>query len=138
MEYVCDAPDDKTWFRLMTEAEAVRESELMRHAVEKHFRRERERAADRYQPPSSHFIEQDIGKESYIQRTMPVFLTLRDMDGQGLATAMLPPAGKADGARIVVGPGNTDPYIDQAEAIQALADHFGVTLDRATCYPYRR
>src|SRR5207344_48039 len=38
MEYVCDAPHDETWFRLTTEAEAVAESEEMRHAVEKHYR----------------------------------------------------------------------------------------------------
>ena len=49
MEYVCDAPRDETWFRLMTEAEAVAESEELRHAVEKHYRRERERAADSLQ-----------------------------------------------------------------------------------------
>ena len=34
MEYICDAPGDRTWFRLMSEGEAVMESELMRHAVE--------------------------------------------------------------------------------------------------------
>ena len=69
---------------------------------------------------------------------MPLFLTLRDMDGKGLATAMLPPGGKSGGACIIVGPGNADPYIDHAAAIEALADHFGLSLDRAHCYPYRR
>ena len=44
MKYICDAPDEKTWFRLETEAEADRESELMDHAVAKHYRREREQA----------------------------------------------------------------------------------------------
>ena len=34
MRYVCDAPGGKTWFRIETEAEAVAESETMRHAVE--------------------------------------------------------------------------------------------------------
>ena len=91
MEYVCDGPNDVTWFRLMTEAEAVAESEEMRHAVEKHYRRERERAGESFRPLSNVFIEQDIGKEAHIQRSMPMFLTLRDMDGNGLATAMLPP-----------------------------------------------
>ena len=43
---------------------------------------------------------------------MPLFLTLRDMNGNGLATAMLPPGGKSGGACIIVGPGNADPYID--------------------------
>ena len=95
MEYVCDAPNDETWFRLVTEAEAVAESEEMRHAVEKHYRRERERAGESFRPLTSVYIEQDIGKEAHIQRAMPLFLTLRDMNGKRLATAMLPPgAGK--------------------------------------------
>ena len=50
MEYVCDAPNDETWFRLVTEAEAVAELEEMRHAVEKHYRRERERAGESFRP----------------------------------------------------------------------------------------
>ena len=43
MEYVCDASHNRTWFRLVTEGEAVAKSLEMRHAVEKHYRRERER-----------------------------------------------------------------------------------------------
>jgi hypothetical protein len=50
----------------------------------------------------------------------------------------LPPGGKNGGACIIVGPGNSDPYIDHDEAIQALADHFDLSLDRSHCYPYRR
>ena len=138
MEYVCDAPHDHTWFRLVTEAEAVAESEEMRHAVEKHYRRERERAGESFRPLTSVYIEQDIGKESHIQRSMPLFLTLRNQDGKALATAMLPPGGKSGGACIIVGPGNADPYTDHADAIQALGDHFRLSLDRAHCYPYRR
>jgi hypothetical protein len=109
-----------------------------RHAVEKHYRRERERAGESFRSLSSVYIEQDIGKEAHIQRSMPLFLTLRDMDGNGLATAMLPPGGKSGGACIIVGPGNADPYIDSEDAIRALADHFKLSLDRAHCYPYRR
>ncbi|MSO99998.1 MAG: hypothetical protein EXR07_02950 [Acetobacteraceae bacterium] len=138
MEYVCDAPNDETWFRLMTEAEAVAESEEMRHAVEKHYRRERERATESFRPMSSVYFEQDIGKEAHIRRSMPLFLTLRNQDGKGLVTAMLPPGAKSGGASIIVGPANADPYADHAPAIEALADHFGLTLDRAQCYPYRR
>jgi hypothetical protein len=140
MEYVCDAPNNRTWFRLLTEGEAVAESMDMRHAVEKHYRRER--AADSFHPVSSVYIEQDIGKEDHIRRSMPLFLTLRDEEGKALVTAMLPPKGKGahglGGGCIIVGPGNADPYPDHADAIAALADHFGITLDRATCYPYRR
>lgn len=138
MEYVCDAPKDLTWFRLVTEGEAVAESEEMRHAVEKHYRREREKAAEGFRPLTSVFIEQDIGKEAHIQRSMPQFLTLRNQDGQPLVTAMLPPKGRSSGTVIVVGPANSDPYVNHADAIRALGDHFGMTLDRAHCYPYRR
>jgi hypothetical protein len=140
MEYVCDAPGDRTWFRVVTEGEAAAESEAMRHAVEKHFRRERERAAESFHPLTTVFIEQDIGKEAHIKRAMPLFLTLRDGNGVALVTEMLPPGGKrdVDFGCIIVGPGNSDPYADHGDAIKALADHFGLTLDRARCYPYRR
>ncbi len=53
MEYICDAPGDRTWFRLVTEGEAVLESELMRHAVEKYFRREWEQGG-RELPAADH------------------------------------------------------------------------------------
>ena len=77
--------------RLMTEVEAANELAEMRHAVEKHYRRELERAAASYRPLTTVFIEQDIGKKAHIDRTMPLFLTLRDQDGKPLVTAMLPP-----------------------------------------------
>lgn len=139
MEYVCDAPNNLTWFRLTTEGEAVAESLDMKHAVEKHYRRERERAAEAFQPAAgTMFIEQDINKEAHIQRAMPLFMTLRNEDGKALVTAMLPPRGKGGGGCIIVGPGNADPYPQYAGAIAALGAHFGVTLDRTSCYPYRR
>jgi hypothetical protein len=74
---------------------------------------------------------------------MPVFLTLRDAEGNALATAMLPqrPASGRDRLAsdpVVVGPGNGDPYPEHGDAIRALGEHFGVSLDRARCYPYRR
>ena len=139
MEYVCDAPRNRTWFRLMTEGEAVAESLEMYHAVEKHYRRERERAVDAFHPTTSVFIEQDINKEDHIRRAMPLFLTLRDQDGKALVTAMLPPKDKVGGGgSILVGPNNADPYPDNADAIAALGNHVGITLDRSSCYPYRR
>ncbi|MGH7154758.1 MAG: hypothetical protein ACREF3_12595 [Acetobacteraceae bacterium] len=140
MEYVCDAPGDLTWFRVVTEGEAAAESQEMNHAVEKYFRREREKAEASFKPMSSVFFEQAIGLEAHIKREMPLFLTLRDMNGKGLATAMLPAGGKPDRSfsPIIVGPANADPYVKHAEAIRALADHFGLTLDRSRCYPYRR
>jgi hypothetical protein len=140
MRYVVDAPKGKTWFRIETEAEAARESELMRHAVEKYFRLEKEKAAQTYKPASKTFFEQEIGLNAHIQREMPLFLTLRDEDGNAHVTAMLPPRGK-DGASfriIIVGPANADPYPANAEAIKALGSHFGVALERERCYPYQR
>jgi hypothetical protein len=141
MQFVCDAPRGKTWFRIETEGEAVRESRAMNHAVEKYFRQAQERAARSYVPPKSGpFIEQNIGLAAHVRRVMPVFLTLRAADGQPLATAMLPPAGRVDPAftPIVVGAANSDPFPQHADAIKKLGEHFGLLLDRARCYPYRR
>jgi len=140
MRYVVDAPNGKTWFRIETEAEAVHESELMRHNVEKYFRLEREKAAQTYRPVSKTFFEQEIGLNAHIQREMPLFLTLRDQDGNPHVTAKLPPGGK-DSAMfriIIVGPGNADPYPAGGAAIKALGGHFGIALDRDRCYPYQR
>jgi hypothetical protein len=50
MQYVCDAPEGKTWFRIETEGEAMHESRLMSHTVEKYFRREREKAVQSWRP----------------------------------------------------------------------------------------
>jgi hypothetical protein len=140
MQFICDAPGNKAWFRIETEAEATVESELMRHAVEKHFRVEWQKASRSFRPATTAFIEQEIGLKAHIQREMPLFLTLRDDEGTGLATAMLPPCGKdvSTCKPIIVGVENRDPFVDQGDAIRALADHFGITLDRVRCYPYRR
>lgn len=140
MKYVCDGPNRTTWFRIETEAEAEQESRLMDHAVAKYFRQAREAAAQSFTPPSSVSFEQRIGLEAHVQRTMPLFLTLRDAEGDGLATAMLPPGGREDPKFqiIIVGKGNADPYVDHEAAIDALGAHVGLTLDRRRCYPYRR
>ena len=139
MKFICDAPGGKAWFRIETDSEAQQESGLMQHAVEKYFRHEREKAAQSYQPsPGTAYIERDIGLNDHIQRQMPLFLTLRDGEGNGLATAMLPPGGRpAVGFRIIiVGRANGDPYRSDGEAIGALAKQFGLTLDRGSCFPY--
>lgn len=140
MQFVCDAPEGKTWFRIETEAEAQAESDAMSHAVEKYFRREREKALATYQPTSASFIERDIGLKAHIARAMPLFVTLRDREGAPLATAMLPPEGKDDDAFkiIIVGSSNGDPYPKEGGAIEALGKHFGLSLDRARCFPYGR
>ena len=140
MQYVCDA-GTKTWFRFETESEAALESRAMAHAVEKYFKQAQQEAATSYVPPkSAHYIEQNIGLKAHLQKAMPRFLTLRDGEGNALVTAMLPPEGENDGTfrPIVVGPENSDPYIEHGEAILALAKHFGLTLDPVRCYPYRR
>ena len=140
MKFICDARGNKTWFRIETEIEAARESDMMNHAVEKYFRNERDKAARSFQPVSKIVIEQDIGLAAHIQAEMPLFLTLRDGDGNGLVTAMLPPRGAEDAnfRPIVVGPRNADPYPDHGEAIAKLGEHFGLALDRERCFPYRR
>lgn len=140
MEYVCDAPP-YTWFRITTDAEATQESKAMDHAVEKYFRQMQERAAASYVPPRTGlYVEQSIGRKDHIKRTMPLFLTLRDREGKALVTAMLPPRGRDDSSfrPIVVGKSNADPYPEYADAIEALATHFSMTLDPDRCYPYRR
>jgi hypothetical protein len=140
MRYVCEAPAGKTWFRIETEVEAASESEIMRHAVEKYFRKEQEKAAQSFRPISKVFFEQEIGLKAHIQREMPLFLTLRDDSGTPLATAMLPPGGKDDRSfrPIIVGPGNADPYPEDGDSIRVLGEYYGITLERARCYPYRR
>jgi len=140
MKYVCDAPGDKTWFRIETEAEAASESDAMRHAVEKFFRKEQEKATQTFQPSSKINFEQEIGLKAHIQREMPLFLTLRDDEGNPLVTAMLPPGGHDDRSfrPIIVGMAHADPYVDYADSIRALGQHFGLTLERGRCYPYRR
>lgn len=140
MQYVCDAPPN-TWFRLETEGEAQVEATGMKHAVDKYFRQAREQAERSYvPPPTSLYIERNIGLKAHIQRAMPLFLTLRNRDGEPLVTAMLPPGAKEDKTfrPIVVGESNTDPFLVYAEAIRLLGNHYGMTLDPLRCYPYRR
>ena len=112
----------------------------MGHTVEKYFRREREKAVQSWHPERPNAIERDIGLKAHVQREMPLFLTLRDAEGNALTTAMLPPGGKdRSGFRIIiVGASNADPYPQQDAAIAALGAHFGLTLDRDRCFPYGR
>jgi hypothetical protein len=69
---------------------------------------------------------------------MPLFLTLRASDGEGLATAMLPPEGRnqVNFRIVIVGPENSDPYENNSPAIEALARHYGLELPRETSFPY--
>lgn len=139
MRYVCDAPGGRTWFRLETEAEAEAEAALMRHAVDKYFRRHLAEARESYRaPPGAAAFERDIGLKDHLARSTPLYLTLRADDGAGLATAMLPPEGRnqAHFRIIIVGPGNEDPYPEHGDAIGKLAQHFGLELKREDCFPY--
>lgn len=140
MQFVCDAPSGKAWFRIETEAEAAHESRLMGHTVEKYFCREREKAVQSFRPERPDSIERDIGLKAHIQREMPLFLTLRDGEGSALATAMLPPGGKdrGDFRIIIVAAANADPYPQHDAAIAVLGAHYGLMLDRDRCFPYRR
>jgi hypothetical protein len=139
MRYVCDAPDGATWFRLETETEAEAEAAIMHHAVDKYFRRAEAAARETYRAPKgTASFEQAIGLKDHIAKVMPLFLTLRSADGEGLATAMLPPQGRNQVSFkiIIVGSENADPYEDQEPAIEALAQHFGIELPREECFPY--
>ncbi len=141
MQYVCDASPKLTWFRIETESEALRESAEMNHKVARHFAQTRVDAAKSWKPPASaRYIEQDIGKQDHIVRNMPVFLTLRDEDGQPRVTAMLPPPGPSGSVfrPIIVGRGNSNPYVEYADAIAKLAAHMNCALEQSHCYPYRR
>lgn len=140
MKYVGDAPAGKTWFRLETEAEAEMESAAMGHAVAKHFSRAMAEARRSYVPTSSVSFEANIGLNAHLQRTMPLFVTLRDADGEPHVTGMLPPGGQDDPTfrPIIVGRNNSDPYPGYGDAIAALGTIFGLTLDRSRCYPYGR
>ncbi len=139
MRFVCDAPGRATWFRIETDHEAEAEAQGMRHAVDKYFLRELERARESYRSPQGvAAMESQIGLKAHVQRSMPLFLTLRADDGEGLATAMLPPEGRnqANFRIIIVGAENSDPYVNYAEAIAALGAHFGLELKREECFPY--
>jgi hypothetical protein len=135
MKFVCSV-GDKTWFSIETEHEAAQESALMGHAVDKYFRACFSKARESYRPGQG--IERDIGLKSHIASSMPLFLTLRDDEGNGLATAMLPPNGAnaPHFQTIIVGPNNSDPYQKHSEAIAALGAHFKLSLPREDCFPY--
>ena len=94
MKYVCDASGGKTWFRIETEAEATAESDIMRHKVAKYFYQEKDKATRSFVPSSRVPFEREIGLAAHIQTEMPLFLTLRDGEGNNLVTAMLPPGGQ--------------------------------------------
>jgi hypothetical protein len=138
MRFVCDASAGKTWFQIETEAEAEAETMMMRHSVSKYFSRCLLAAKQSYRPPAGAGIERDIGLKSHIARAMPLFVTLRAGDGEALATAMLPNPAQtaASGQIIIVGPGNSDPYLEHSDAIAALALHVGYPLPHDACYPY--
>jgi hypothetical protein len=111
----------------------------MRHAVDKYFRRYEAAARESYRAPQGvPAFEQAIGLKDHIARSMPLFLTLRADDGEGLATAMLPPQGRnqANFKIVIVGPENGDPYVEHEKAIEKLGSHFGLELPRESCFPY--
>jgi hypothetical protein len=140
MKYVCDA-GTATWFRFETAGEAVLEARVMNHVVDKYFQEAFDSATAAYVPPKSlAAIEQNIGRAAFIQKAMPQFMTLRDKDGNALATAMLPPVGQDTKTfrPVIVGPSNADPYVAHADAILALAKHLKMPLEAGRCYPYKR
>jgi hypothetical protein len=139
MQYECDAPGGAVWFRIETAAEAEAESALMGHAVNRHFDRAYAAAIACYRPVNPNSIERDIGLKAHVRAVMPVFLTLRDGMGAGLATAMLPPGLLANPRFkiIIVGPFNGDPYPAHGAAIALLGVHCNLALPREECFPYK-
>ena len=141
MQYVCDAPKGRTWFRIETEGEAAHESRLMRHTVEKYFCREREKAVRSWRPerPKRRSSATSASRPMYSERCR---FSSRCATGRVMhwLTAMLPPGGKDRGGFriIIVAASNADPYPEQDAAIAALGAHFGLTLDRHRCFPYGR
>jgi len=131
MQYICDAPGRKAWFRIESSGEAAIESAVMKNAIEVQYENTRRAAIQTYQPSSRlHFIERNIGLNAHIARTMPMFLTLRDGEGNHLANAMLPPCGRDDDTFVsrVVGPAGMDALTAEAEAVDALEKHFGLSI----------
>ena len=138
MQYVCDA-GESTWFRIETQGEATLESRVMNHTLENNFREAYETAASLHSPAKSvRFVEQNIGLKAHIQRTMPMFLTLRAKDGTPVVTAILPPSGRDERSfrPIVIGPANTNPYPKYGAAIRTLGERFGLALDPSRSYRY--
>ena len=132
MQYVCDAPGRRAWFRIETEGEASLEAQDMGHSLDYFFRHERDTATRAYAPLRTlSFIERDIGLSAHLTRTMPIFLTLRESDGTAVASALLPqdPDQLSIAAR-VIGPGDNDAFREQREALQALEKHLGKKLRR--------
>jgi len=92
----------------------------MSHAVEKHFIQAQEHAAKSYIAPSGPFFEQNIGLKAHLERSMPIFLTLRDGEGNALVTAMLPSVGDDEKTfrPVIVGRENSDPFPEHGDAIK--------------------
>ena len=136
MQYICDAPGKKTWFRIESEGEAMAEAEAMRHSLDYRFRHERAAAIASYKPSDKlRPFERDIGLGAHIARTMPIFLTLRDNEGTPLATAMLPQNCSEDApCASVVGPEYGDAFRAEDAAIDALEKHYGVRLKRGRAF----
>ena len=93
MQYICDAPGQKSWFQIETEGEAARKSDAMSHAVEKHFRQAHEAAVKPIsQAQHLHRAEhRPCGSCAARHAGVPDLARCR---GHALATAMLPPGGR--------------------------------------------
>jgi len=140
MQYVCEAPGRKVWFRIESSAEAALESAVMKNAIEFQYENAHRAAIQTYQPSSRlHFVERDIGLKSHIARTMPMFLTLRDGEGKHLVNAVLPPCGREDDtfACRIVGPGGMDALTAEADAVEVLEKHFGLSVHKKHSVSHR-
>jgi hypothetical protein len=143
MRFVCDAAGGKAWFRIETAAEAAKESELMRHAVEKHFRRAHEQASQSYKAGAG-----ALRRAGHRARGAhpPGHAGVPDAARRGghrarhrHAPAAAGRAGRAGGLQSHgCRPRERRPLPGARGAIRALGRHFGLSLDRIRCYPYGR
>ena len=127
-------------FGLETEGEATRESENMCHAVERYYRREREKAAQTFRPRSDGLLRAGDWSQGPHPARNAAIPDVARRERRGSRHRHAAPRGREDRSfrTIIVGRDNGDPYLQYGDAIRALGRHFGTSLERARCYPYRR
>jgi len=139
MQYVCDAPKGKTWFRIETEGEAAHESRLMSHTVENISAA----SGRRQSSPGVRSAQRDRARHrprGPCTARDAAFPHVARQGGQCTGYSDAATGGKDRGGFriIIVAASNADPYPEQDAAIAALGAHFGLTLDRHRCFPYGR
>lgn len=102
-EEVLGVDERRTWYRIANLAAAVEEGEKARHAVEHYF--------------------------AFGTARGDAFYSLRDPSGLPIATVMVSNETGMEHRTIVAGPGNTCPWPDHADALDALSELVGRPID---------